>query len=83
MITGEVPTQQYDDDGVLGNLPDPTTVNRREVMGGLSALGVTAAAPSVMKIVDDIPLPVKAAVESPTTFRACSFIKKWLPKLSL
>lgn len=63
MITGEVPTQQYDDDGVLGNLPDPTTVNRREVMGGLSALGVTAAAPSVMKIVDDIPLPVKAAVE--------------------
>jgi len=63
MITGEVPTQQYDDDGVLGNLPDPTTVNRREVMGGLSALGVTAAAPSVMKIAGDVPAPVKAAVK--------------------
>ena len=63
MITGEVPTQQYDDDGVLGNLPDPTTVNRREVMGGLSALGVTAAAPSVMKIAGDVPAPVKTAVK--------------------
>jgi len=63
MITGEVSTQQYDDDGVLGNLPDPTTVNRREVMGGLSALGVTAAAPSVMKIAGDVPAPVKAAVK--------------------
>ena len=63
MITGEVPTQQYDDDGVLDRLPDPTTVNRREVMGGLSALGVTAAAPSVMKIAGDVPAPVKTAVK--------------------
>ena len=63
MITGEVPTQQYDDDGVLDSLPDPTTVNRREVMGGLSALGVTAAAPSVMKIAGDVPTPVKTAVK--------------------
>lgn len=63
MITGEVPTQQYDDDGVLDSLPDPTTVNRREVMGGLSALGVTAAAPSVMKIAGDVPAPVKTAVK--------------------
>lgn len=63
MITGEVPTQQYDDDGVLDRLPDPTTVNRREVMGGLSALGVTAAAPSLIKIAGDVPAPVKAAVK--------------------
>tara|TARA_R110000744_G_scaffold6780_1_gene23466 strand:- start:6922 stop:8052 length:1131 start_codon:yes stop_codon:yes gene_type:complete len=63
MITGEVPTQQYDDDVELGNLPDPTTVNRREVMGGLSALGVTAAAPSLIKIAGDVPAPVKAAVK--------------------
>ena len=64
MLTGEVPKQQYDDDDVLGNLPDPTTVNRREVIGGLSALGATAAAPSLIRIVDDIPAPVKAAVKA-------------------
>ena len=63
MITGEIPRQQYDDDVELGNLPDPTTVNRREVMGGLSALGVTAAAPSLIKIAGDVPAPVKAAVK--------------------
>ena len=52
MITGEIPRQQYDDDGVLGNLPEASTVNRREVIGGLAALGATA--PAVKKVAKEV-----------------------------
>ena len=52
MITGEVPRQQYDDDGALGNLPKASTVNRREVIGGLAALGATA--PAVKKVAKEV-----------------------------
>ena len=61
MITGEIPRQQYDDDGVLGNLPEASTINRREVIGGLAALGATA--PAVKKVAKEVAPVVKKVTQ--------------------